>query len=92
MWLMTVDVDALDLPDEADVAPVGGRLARDPEELPVVAAQPHRRLAVPAESQDDVLVDLADEDHLRHLDRGGVGDAQPVDELHRQVQALHVGR
>ena len=43
-----------------------------------------------AEAQHDVLVDLAHEHHLGHLDRGRVGHAQPADELHRQAEPLHV--
>ena len=87
-----VDVDALDAPDEADVLAVRGGLARDAEQQAVVAAQPDRGLAVAVQAQDDVLVDLADEDHLGHLDGVGVADAQAADELHRQPEALHVGR
>ncbi|MFN8204153.1 MAG: hypothetical protein U0S48_16460 [Solirubrobacteraceae bacterium] len=52
--------------------------------------QADRRLAVAAEAQDDVLVDLADEHHLGDLDRVGVGDLQAADELDRHV-ALHAG-
>jgi hypothetical protein len=44
---------------------------------------------VPVQAQDDVLVDLADEHHLRDLDGLGVGHAQPADELDRHVEALH---
>ena len=40
--------------------------------------------------QHDVLVDLADQHHLRDLDGLRVGHAQPVDELDRQVEAPHV--
>src|SRR5919204_2063043 len=86
-----IDVDAIDLAHEADVLALGAGLAAGAEELPVVAAQADRRLAVAVEAQDDVLVDLADEDHLRHLDGLGVGDPKSADELHRQPEALHVG-
>src|SRR5919198_5065750 len=85
-------VDALDAPDEAHVGPVRRRLAGDAEERAVVAADADRRLAVAVEAQDDVLVDLADEDHLGHLDGLGVADAQAADELDRQPEALHVAR
>ena len=78
-------------PTKPTSSPPGAGLARDAEELPVVAAQPDRRLAVAVQAQDDVLVDLADEDHLGHLDGLGVGHAQAADELDRQPQALHVG-
>src|SRR5919204_2769263 len=86
-----IDVDAIDLAHEADVLALGAGLAAGAEELPVVAAQADRRLAVAVEAQDDVLVDLADEDHLGHLDGLGVGDPKSADELHRQPEALHVG-
>ena len=84
------DVDALDPPDEADVLPRGRRLARGAEEQAVVAAQADRRLAVAVEQEHDVLVDLADEHHLGDLHRRGVGDAQAVDELDRQIEPAHV--
>jgi hypothetical protein len=83
-----VDVDLLYLPDEADVLSVLDR--PDLEERPVLAAQPDRLLSVPVESHEDVGVDLPEQDHLRHLDRLGVGDAQPLDETHLQAQPLHV--
>src|SRR3712207_8230305 len=37
-----------------------------------------RSLPVAVQAQDDVLVDLADEDHLDHLDGLLVGHAQPA--------------
>ena len=85
-----VDIDALDLADEADVLAAGRSLARGAEQQAVVAAQPNRGLPVAAEPQHDVLVDLADQDHLRDLDRRRVGDPQAVDELNRQIEPLHV--
>jgi len=78
-----VHVDALDPPDEAEVRPVLGLLLRDAEQQAVVAAQADRGLPVTVQAQDDVLVDLADEDHLRDLDGLGVADAQAADELDR---------
>ena len=75
-----VHVHVLDLADEADVRLAGSLLA-DAEQQAVVAAEPDRRLAVAVEAQHDVLVLLADEHHLRHLDRRLVGDAQALDEL-----------
>ena len=42
------------------------------------------------DQQHDVLVDLADEHHLRDLDGRRVGHPQPVDELDREVEPLHV--
>jgi hypothetical protein len=47
---------------------------------------------VAVDQQHDVLVDLADEHHLRDLDRLLIRNAQPVDELHRQLEPLHVAR
>jgi hypothetical protein len=41
-----VDVDAVDAADEADVLPARRALARDPEEVAVVAGQPDRGLPV----------------------------------------------
>jgi hypothetical protein len=35
---------------------------------------------------------LADQHHLGHLDRGLVGHAQAVDELHLHAQPLHIAR
>ena len=56
----------------------------------VVAAQPDRRLAVAVDAQHDVLVLLADQDHLGHLDGGLVRHAQAVDELDLHPEPLHV--
>ena len=64
-----VDVDALDPAHEADVLAARRALAGGAEQQPVVAAQPDRGLAVAVDQQHDVLVDLADEHHLRDLDR-----------------------
>ena len=86
-----VDVDTVDLAHEADVLAAGPGLAADAEEQPVVAAEPDGGLAVAVQAQDDVLVDLADEDHLGHLHGLGVGHPQAADELDRHPQALHVG-
>jgi hypothetical protein len=72
-------------------SPSGPGRGGDAEQQPVVAAQPDRRLAVAAEPQHDVLVDLADQHHLRDLDGVGVGDAEAADELDRHVEPLHVG-
>ena len=86
-----VNVDALDAPDKADVLATWRCAAGDSEQRAVVTTETHRRLAVASEAQDDFLVDLADEHHLRHLDGVGVGYAQPTDELDRHPEALHVG-
>src|SRR3954469_20506700 len=90
--LEQIGVDALDAADEADVLPARRGHPRDAEQCAVVAAEADGRLPVAVEAQDDVLVDLADEDHLGHLDGLGVGHAQPADELDRQVEPLHVRR
>src|SRR4051794_8800546 len=89
--LEQIDVDALDRAHETNVLAARRRLAGHPEQRAVVPAQADGGLAVAVQAQHDVLVDLADEDHLGHLDRGLVGDPQAADELHREVQPLHVG-
>ena len=86
------DVDALDPAHEADVLAARALHRADAEQQPVVAAEPDRGLPVAAEAQHDVLVDLADEDHLGDLDGLLVADPQPADELDRHVEALHVAR
>ena len=83
-----VDVDALDLADEADLA--RRSRAGDLEQRAVLAGEPDRRLAVAVEAHDDVGVDLAEQDHLRDLDRLGVGDAHALDEPHLHPEPLHV--
>ena len=92
MWLMTPTSTRSILPTKPMSSPPGPCHGRDAEELAVVAREPHRRLPVAVDAHDDVLVDLADEDHLRHLDGVGVAHAQPADELDRHVEAVHVGR
>ncbi len=84
------DVDALDASDETDVLTAGRGAPGDAEQRAVVAAEADRGLAVTAEAQHDLLVDLADEHHLRDLDGVLVGHAQPADELHGQAETLHV--
>ena len=85
-------VDLLDAPDEADVGAARGGRALHAEQPAVVAAQADGGLPVAVDAQDDVLVDLADEDHLRDLDRPGVRDAQALDELDRHLEPVHVAR
>ena len=87
-----VHVDALDLAHEADVGLAAGELLLHGEEAAVVAAQPHRGLPVAVDAQHDVLVLLADEHHLRHLDRGLVGHPQALDEPDLHPEPLHVAR
>src|SRR5581483_1413768 len=86
-----VHVHALDAPDEADVLTAGRRLAAHPEKQTVVSAEPDGGLAVATQAQDDVLVDLADEDHLCDLDSLGVGYPKPLDKPYGEVEPLHVG-
>ena len=85
-----IHVDALDPPHEPDVLAARRALPCRAEEQPVVAAHAHGGLSVPVDQQHDVLVHLAHQDHLRHLDGLRVGYAQTVDELHREVEPLHV--
>ena len=88
-----VDVDALDAPDEADVlaarraACATARKSWPSSPLSPTAGWPWRLMRA-----DDVLVDLADEDHLRDLDGLLVAHPQAADELDRHVEALHVAR
>ena len=71
-------------------SPPGRGAPRDAEQRAVVAAEPDRGLAVALQAQHDLLVDLADEHHLRDLDGVLAGDAQAADELDRQAEPLHV--
>ena len=83
-----VDVDVLDLADEADLRGLGD--GPDLEHRPVLAREPDRGLALAVEALDDVGVDLAEQDHLRDLDGRGVGDAQALDEPDLEPEPLHV--
>ena len=83
-----VDVDPLDRADEADLLGVGDR--RDLEQRAVLAGEPDRGLAVAVEPLDDFGVELADQDHLRHLDRLRVGDAQALVERDLEPEPVHV--
>ena len=57
---------------------------------PSLAGEPDRRLAVAVEPLDDVGVELAEQDHLRHLDGLGVGDPQSLVEAHLHAEPVHV--
>ena len=83
-----VDVDPLDRADEADLLGVGDR--RDLEQRAVLAGEADRRLAVAVEPLDDVGVELAEQDHPRHLDRLRVGDPQALVEADLEPEPLHV--
>ena len=72
--------------------PDGDRCLEQRNSSPSSPESPTAALTVAVDQLHDVLVDLSDEHHLRHLDGGGVGHAQTLDELDRQVQPLHVGR
>ena len=88
MCSITSTLTLVDLADEADVRGLPHRPHL--EERAVLAAQPDRRLAVAIEPGEDVRVDLAEQDHLGHLDGLGVGDAQALDELDLHPHPLHV--
>ena len=67
----------VDVADEAEA-----RVAhRHRDEAGVLARQADRVRAVAVDRGDDLAVDLADERHAHDVDRLGVGDPQPVDEL-----------
>ena len=86
-------VDLLDLADEADVHLLAARepVAAPPcaEEAGVLPRQADGLAAVVVDEPDDLLVDLADEDHLDDLDRLGVGDAHAPDEARLLAEPLH---
>ena len=65
-------------------------LGRDPEQPAVLAGDADGRPAVTTDEPDDLLVHLADQDHLGDLHGGPVGDALTVDELGRHPQLRHV--
>jgi hypothetical protein len=60
------------------------------EQRPVLAPEPDRGLTVALQPGEDVGVDLAEQDHLRHLHRPLVRDPHALDELHLHPQPLHV--
>ena len=57
----------------------------------VLAADADRLAAGRLDRGDDLLVDLAGQDHLDHLDGRGVGDPQPVDEGRLDLQPVEHG-
>ena len=88
MWLRTSTSTRSIRADEADLVGVGDRL--DLEQRPVLPRQPDRGLAGAVEPLDDFGVELADQDHLRHLDRLRVGDPQALVEPDLEPEPLHV--
>ena len=82
------------LADEPDVEP-SSPSARSVQPLvradqgAVLAGQAHRPAAVLVDQPDDLLVDLADEDHLDDLHRLLVGDPHPAHEARLLAEALH---
>ena len=92
---MSSTLTRLDLADQADVdlfaagqsvgAPAGH------EELGVLPREPDRLAAVEVDQADDLLVDLADEDHLDDLDGLLVGHPHAAHEARLLAQALHEG-
>ena len=89
MWLRTSTSTRSTSPDEPDLRRRSGA-GRTSNRVAVLAREPDRRLAVAVEPADDVGVDLAEQDHLRHLDRLRVGDAHALDEPDLHPQPLHV--
>nr|GFD60544.1 hypothetical protein [Tanacetum cinerariifolium] len=67
--------------------PRGVQLART-DQLGILAGQADGTAAVTVDQVDDVLVDLATEDHLHHVHGLRIGDAHAVDEVAFDVQAL----
>src|SRR5215217_977092 len=88
MWWMTLASTRSIRPTRPMSSPPGPSIVATRNSCP---SSPDRRLAVAVDPHHDVLVDLADEDHLRDLHRVRVADPQAADELHRHVEALHVG-
>ena len=88
MWLRTSTSTRSISPTK----PTSSALAsgRDLEQRPVLAREPDRGLAVAVEPLDDVGVDLAEQHHLRDLDRRRVGDPHALDERDLHPEPLHV--
>ena len=85
--------DRVHLADEADV---DHRAVRGPvqplvraDQGAVLAGQAHRPAAVQVDQPDDLLVDLADQDHLDDLHRLLVGHPHPAHEARLLAEALH---
>ena len=78
-------VDAADVPDEPE--PLVALL--DGDQAGVLPREPDGVRAVAVQRRDDLAVHLADEGHANDVDRVGVGDAEPVDELGLLAQAAH---
>ena len=88
MWLRTSTSTRSIEPTKPTCSAFGDR--RDLEQRAVLAGEADRGLAVAVEPLDDVGVELADQDHLRHLDRLRVGDPQALVEADLEPEPLHV--
>ena len=77
-----------DVADEAEILPRRADALPRHKQVAVVAAEPDGRHTSLVDVDDQVLVELADQDHLRDLERLGVRHAMPVAELGREPQAL----
>ena len=88
MWLRTSTSTRWIEPTKPTSSALAHR--RDLEQPAVLAREPDRRLSVAVEPQHDVGVELAEQHHLRHLDRLGIGDAQALVEAHLHPEPLHV--
>jgi hypothetical protein len=87
MWLSTSTSTRSIVPTKPTCSALGGRHL---EEGAVLARQADRSLAVSVQPLDDFRVELADQDHLRHLDRVGIGDAHTLVEADLEAEPLHV--
>src|SRR6202008_2984016 len=63
-----------------------------PHHAQIAAAEPDRRLPNAADRRGQLLVDVAAEDHQRHIARLRVRDTQSVDERRLVAEALHCAR
>ena len=88
MWSMMSTLTRSILPTIAEL--LGLRPRDHLEQRPVLTPEPDRGLAVALQPGEDVGVDLAEQDHLRHLDRLLIRDPKALDELDLHPEPLHV--
>ncbi len=88
MWLRTSTSTRSIAPTKPTCSAFG--TGATPNSEPSWPGEPDRRLAVAVDPLDDVGVDLAEQHHPRHLDRLGVGDAEPLVEADLEAEPLHV--